>query len=207
MLLFLSTWAILIDVILSIGLVILFALECYGFSTLVTLALIGSCVFLSKVPVLAYVMANPLNTVGYVGIYFIFAIIWSFLKWRSFLIAFRECRENAIEVFNEMVLTNQKYYHNTYDDKWEVSNSISRPNLLVDWLNCCSYKGSNLDKAPKFNTYKSKIVAWAVWWIPSIIESTIRFLLQDFIIAMIEKLKKQYQIMSNRLVGDFEEKK
>ncbi len=75
------------------------------------------------------------------------------------------------------------------------------------FLNCEYFKNTRLSKSPSYKEYKSKIVAWVIFWIPSLIGTLLNDFVRKFVTWVVNRFSALYQHLSNKIVGDFPETK
>ena len=101
-------WVLGIELALFIAWTILVQVEYYGWSTLVCILSIASLQFVLKIGVFTFIKDNP----GLIGLYAfgwaVCGLLWSFVKWASFLFRFKEERENKLEEFKNSQARRQK---------------------------------------------------------------------------------------------------
>jgi hypothetical protein len=73
-------------------------------------------------------------------------------------------------------------------------------------LQNCSFKNTNdLSKAPSYKDYKGKIVAWVVFWIPSLIGTLLDDFVRKLVTWIVNRFSAIYQALSHKIVGNFPE--
>lgn len=207
----------MIELTLFIACIVVVQIECYGWSTLVCLLSLASLHFVLKLPLWSYFSENPSYIVILLLASLVCGIVWSFMKWISFLYKFREVREEKLEAFRAR---KAKLVQSKADDDARAKKEAEMRGALNDgariryygselektefeYLDNESYKKTKLSQAPSYKDYRGKIVAWIIFWIPSLIGT----LLDDFVRRMVEwianRFKAVYQHLSHKIVGNF----
>lgn len=223
-------WVLLVELILFVAWVCVVQIERYGWSTFLLILTLVSLHYILKLPIIDYLKENPLSIITWFCCYLIGAIAWSFAKWAMFLGKFKSEREEKLHEFHkiqedakERRESNDRRDKKTYEMRmavWESDTGPRRdfdkprefkPNPLeeiesqTDWdfLSREYYKDTHLNKAPLFREYKGKIVAWATFWIPSLIGTLLDDFVRKLMRRLVEAFSGWYQGLSNRIVGDF----
>lgn len=226
-----APWILCIVAVLLIVFVVLVQLEFWLGSTLMCVASLLALHFLMKVDLLSYITENPSTILLLFGIYLAAGIVWSFVKWISFLYRFKEYREEMLEKFRaEKVSGEQRHARKMAEvvRDLEAENKIriarvQEPISLdvrvkaiywepaftkteFEYLKHCYFKNtSDLSKAPSYKDYKAKIVAWVIFWIPSLIGTMFDDFVRKLVTWIVNRFSTLYQTLSLKIVGNFPE--
>lgn len=144
-----------------------------------TLVVIASCIavqFLDVVNLWGHVrertLATALTVLGYLAL----GVVWSFVKWLSFLLAFRRARRRARET------PPRPGYH----DSWHLG----------------TYRGQLLGKVPKAADNKGRIVVWVSYWPFSLLGTLVSDPLHLFVRYLFECLSSSYQRVADYIFRD-----
>lgn len=147
---------VVLVVLLMIG-TVLTEVESFGWATFVLLATVVSAQLLNVVPILQWVSSHlaltGLYTLGYLGI----GVAWSFVKWFSFLMGFRD----AYRTEKEAWMKSQKIV-------LEKGQALSpeQSEQFIKYLKgeFTNYKGFILYKKPSAARNKARIIAWMAFF-------------------------------------------
>jgi hypothetical protein len=214
-----------IELVLFIVWTILVQIEFYGWSTFAFILNLVSLYLLIKLPILSYFRDHT----GTIGILLVLSLccglVWAiFMKWPSFLYKFKEVREERLDNYREECKSREAQLR--ADVEAEDERKLARENairagkgqpprekVIRNWekdknyaefrfLDHETYKNTKLSKSPRYKEYKGKIVAWVIFWIPSLIGT----LLDDFVRRMVTWIVNRFSSlinwMSYRIVGD-----
>jgi hypothetical protein len=191
-----------------ITLVVLVELEQWGWSTGLFVGSLVCVHFLMKINLLEYISKNFSHIALIILLSLSLGIIWSIFKWISFLYKFKEVREERLESFREnRKLVNDLNSEICKSDVWPSKSESVKSEY--EFLNCEYYKNTNtrLSRSPSYKQYKSKIVAWVIFWIPSLIGTLLNDFVRKFVTWVVNRFSALYQCLSNKIVGDFPETK
>ena len=213
-----APWILGIELALFIAFVVLVELEYYGWSTLMCVVSLLSIHFLMKINIIEYIKTNPTTILMLFGVYLAAGITWSFVKWISFLYRFKEYREEKLEEFRARKAREAKRQADR--DAEEASRFAREPRKSAyglghepeeteyKHLQNCSFKNTtDLSKAPSYKEYKGKIVAWVVFWIPSLIGTLLDDFVRKLVTWIVNRFSAIYQALSHKIVGNFPEPK
>lgn len=225
----LPLWVLLVELVIFVVWVCVVQVEYYGWSTLLLLVSLVSLHYILKLPIIDYFKENPLSIITWFCYYLVGALAWSFAKWAMFLYKFRSVREEKLHEFHkrqevakerrELDDRREKKAYDMHIAMWEADTSPHRgekprdfkPSQMgdtesqTDWdfLSREHHKDTPLNKTPLFREYKGKIVAWATFWIPSLIGTLLDDFVRKLMRRLIEAFSGWYQGMSNKIVGNF----
>jgi hypothetical protein len=164
--------------------IVLTELEQFGWATVLLLATVFGSQALHVAEPLTWVKDHAVESLVYSLIYVAVGIAWSFAKWFSFLIQFRDRFRKEKERF----LTNKDL-----DIKSQVPAA-----LLYEFnssLSRYSYHGNSLNEKPRASNNKSRIVSWMSLWPCSVIGT----ILNDPIRRIFNFLFGQFKALYQRL--------
>ena len=205
---FLFSPLVLIACVCFITLVVLVELEQWGWSTILFIGGLACVHFLMKINLVEKISNNFSHIAIVIFTSLALGIVWSVFKWISFLYKFKKVREEKLESFRKnQKLVNDLGHEICKGDVWP-----SKPEPVkseYQFLNCEYYKNTNtpLSKSPSYKEYKSKIVAWVIFWIPSLIGTLLNDFVKKFVTWVVNRFSALYQRLSNKIVGDFSEVK
>jgi hypothetical protein len=91
--------------------------------------------------------------------------------------------------------------------KLECIKKQDSSNTGFDVLKFKSYKGTNLLKTPDYKNYRSDIIAWVIFWIPSFIGTLLDDFVRKLVTFIVNRFGRAFQYLSQKIVGDFLESK
>lgn len=174
---------------------ILTEVEHFGWATVILLASVAAAQFFGLVNILAFVKDNTVASLGYVGLYVVGGVAWSFVKWFSYLRNYRD----QFRDYKTKFLTGQGL---------PLTTSIVEPTLLKtfkDWLGSDYHwrRGDvnllglqNLER-PRARNNKGRIVAWCSYWPLSAIGTVLNDPVRRFFTWLFNAFSSLYQRMSD----------
>ena len=218
-------WILIVELILFAAWTILVQIEFYGWSTFAFLVNVGALYLFMRLPIAGYFKEHPGTIVILLVLSLCCGLVWAiFMKWPSFLYKFKEVREERLDAYREGK-ENEARRKAARQAESDRENAIrvgrgERPleRLIIgyeddktdtefNFLNREFYKNTRLSKSPQYKDYKGKIVAWVIFWIPSLIGT----LLDDFVRRMVTWIVNRFSSLinwiSHIIVGDFPEPK
>ena len=175
---------------------VLTEVESFGWAMVTLLATGVALHFFRIVNLLELVRNHASETLMFVGAYLVAGIIWSFIKWFSFLMAFRdEYRETK--------------------GRWLIKKGLSKQMVLDEALqksffsdlSFAKFRGNSLTEKPKASTNKRRIVAWMSFWPFSAVGTLINDPVRRFFNFLFNQFKATYQRMSDRVMASHSELK
>lgn len=185
----------LVGLVTLLGVVALLTeVENFGWATLTLIVSLVGVQFLHVADLFAFVKGHVLETLLGVGVYLVIGIVWSFIKWFSFL-------HKHLDKFTEAKEAFLKQYDLPSDTKLTVSTIESKDKST-------SWSGYHFDrsllKKPLANDNKSKIIAWMSLWPFSLVGTVINDPVRRFFTFCFNRLKSFYQAISNHVFKDTE---
>lgn len=210
----------LVGLVTLLGVVALLTeVENFGWATLTLIVTLVGVQLLHVADLLTFVKGHVLETLLGVGVYLVVGIVWSFIKWFSFLHKhldkFTEAKEDFLkkhDLPNDSKITNsfllelddlkEKEYKIKYEE-YERNRLTSKTHLSSPSMAHIYFDKSLLNK-PLASDNKSKIIAWMSLWPFSLIGTVINDPVRRFFTFCFNRLKSSYQAISNHVFKDTE---
>jgi hypothetical protein len=188
-------------VIAIVGLFVIFCIatvlievERFGWATLTMIAALVLAQFCNIVDIWGAISHNAVSTALYVLGYLVIGVVWSFVKWFSFLMAFRDkFRQEREDFLNSRGLGS-------------IPNASVPDNLLEDFHNflrrsytVISFRGNALSQRPRASNNKERIVAWMALWPPSLIGTLLNDPIKRLFTWLFNAFKALYQKMADAI--------
>lgn len=221
----------LLEIILIVVLLVAFIAEVvltetehFGWATALLLLCGGACYYFNVYGAALWVKAHVAQTLLFVGIYLVAGVVWSFVKWFSYLLCYREkwreAKEKDNKILPDLII---KAHHQIKDlNKQEEANAkyhLREPIIQVmptdddAWLKYISsdYHFSNSLASRNFSKplasdNKVKITAWMAFWPFSFLGTFINDPIRRLFNFLFSSFKKLYQRLSDHLFKDLEPK-
>lgn len=176
--------------------IVLTELERFGWATVLLLATVFGSQALHVAEPLTWVKAHAVDTLIYALIYVGVGIAWSFAKWFSFLIQFRDKFREERERF--LVSKN-------LDPKSQVPEEL-REKLSEFLSNNYGYKpaprqfrDNPLSEKPRASNNKSRIVSWMSLWPCSVVGTLLNDPIRRLFNFLFNNFKALYQRMADHI--------
>jgi hypothetical protein len=181
---------------------VLFVLECiftevehFGWATVtMLLTLVGSVVcghYWHTYSILDFVRDHGLWTLAYAGAYVVVGVGWSFVKWFSYLMSFRDAFREQKEAFCKERSLDPKAP--IPEDKMVAFDEHLR---RVYWSN--SHKAQLLSRErPRAARNKARITAWSAFWPFSVVGTVLNDPVRRLFNFLFNQFKALYQKMSD----------
>jgi len=195
-------WLLLIIVALIVlGIIdmVLVEAEQFGWATLLLILTGVGLHFLHVFSVLEWIHLNGWFTLAYVGGYFAAGIVWSFVKWFSYLMRMRD----RYRQYREEFLTGKGLPANT-----ELTDELlkSLKEFIRDkWDR--EFSPNDLASRPKARQNKRRITAWVAYWPVSLIGTFLNDPVRRLIDWIWSWFKGLYQQVADRVYRDHPELK
>lgn len=208
-------------VVLFVVEAVLTEVEHWGWATITMLGTLVGLHFLHVWSVTGFFMAHTVEgLVGTAG-YVVLGLVWSFIKWFSFLMGFRDTyREEKDKFFAFKNLpTNteldQKLQEeflegidgNRYSSRYVLDSSGNKTEAQHWFASVQTYKGNKLSLKPKASENKARITSWAIFWPFSLVGTLINDPLRRLWNLIWGAVKGLYQKMADRLLAGHPELK
>lgn len=194
-------WILLIVLVLD-GLVLSFLTEVENFGW-ATVTLIATCValhFLHVIDVFPWVASHALETVYLVLGYLAVGVVWSFAKWFSFLLAFRDYYRDVRAGYYE-----RKKWPADY--KMTEQEELDFRSYTNDYSYTREYRGNRMSEKPQAAKNKSRITAWMAFWPFSFVGTMINDPLRRVFKFLFDSFRALYQKVSDRVFANHPELK
>lgn len=215
-----------IFVILFITDVSLVEFEKFGWTTISLIAFAVAIYYFKLYQIPQFIASNFVLDLVFVLFYIVIGVIWSFIKWYSFLIDYRDkfslikdkylstrkglvnaqlkwAKDNKIMVDDKPLSSVESFPLHEYSDIYKrFLNASSAHNSIYCEYNTASREYKQFYK-PQFSSYKGIIIAWMCFWVFSLIGTFIRDPLRRLFICIFNLLKKSYQKISDSVFSDF----
>lgn len=183
-------------------------------ATLVGLGWFGHLHWFGLPSLLEIVRDHGLWTLAYVGAYVVAGIVWSFVKWFSFLMGFRDTfrtekdkflafkklpagsalsEEGQAEFIKGFSADVRYGRRGLYDDK-------GNPIKYDGWTaSVFEYRGNALNERPRASKNKARITAWASFWPFSFVGTVLNDPVRRLFNFLFDWFKSLYQKMSDQI--------
>lgn len=188
------TIALLILFVVFVVATVMTEMENFGWATVTLIATVVGLQFFHVVDVLHYVMHHALETLLYVAGYLVVGIVWSFIKWFSFLMQFRDkyreakddfCKDNGLKP--EAIPENMEKQLRDYVSRRSYSHE---------------FRGNVMGDKPRAANNKSRIVSWMSLWPFSIIGTLLNDPIKRLFKLLFNTFKNLYQKMADRVFAN-----
>jgi hypothetical protein len=220
----------LIEAIIIVALVIAFVVETvltetenFGWSTLLFLVVGAACCYFNVFGLALWVKAHVLETLIFAGAYLVAGIVWSFIKWASYLFKYREQwkEAKAKDLANKpqwlenakqsMIDNNERIAERNASDNWRKEKLVVVPETPEQWEqhyfdNCNRRHASSFSK-PLASDNKSKIIAWMCFWPFSLLGTFINDPIRRLFNFLFNAFKATYQKLSDKMFVDLSDEK
>ncbi len=173
-----------------IAAVVLTEIEHFGWATVLLIASVITAQMFGVMSPLTWMVTHALESSIYVLVYVAIGVAWSFVKWFSFLIQFRDQFRKDKEIF---LLTHK------LDPNGPIPDS-----LLDAFINrgysFREFKGNSLNNKPRASNNKSRIVAWMSLWPCSVVGTVLNDPIRRLFNFLFGQFKALYQKMSDHVL-------
>jgi hypothetical protein len=180
-------WLIIIAAI-YVAATILMELESFGWTTVLLIAsVVGAQVF-HIVNIWSYASTHALTTLVYVGAYVGIGVVWSFVKWFSFLMAFRDEFRKVKETYLLVKDLRSPDGHHPLD--------------FASYVKYKGFRGNPLSEKPLASFNKSRIISWMGLWPCSVIGTLLNDPVRRIFNFLFHNFKALYQKMSDAIFAN-----
>jgi len=203
---------------------ILTEVEHWGWASLTLVATLVGLHFLHIFSVWDFVKSHTVEALLGTGGYVVIGVVWSFIKWFSFLLgfrdAYREQKENFFafkrlpansnldaaleEEFLKGLSGEDRYSHRYIEDEGGKKIANISPRW---WSKVNTYRGNSLHIKPKASNNKARITSWGTFWPFSMVGTIINDPLRRLWNFLWGQLKALYQRMADHLFANHPELK
>jgi hypothetical protein len=173
---------------------VLTELEYFGWATALLLAIVVGGQLFSVLPVLSWIGAHTTETIVYALIYVAVGVIWSFIKWFSFLIQFRDQYREQKEKF----LTDNKL-NPTGQIPEELREKFGQFLGRSRGYSARSFRGNALNEKPRASNNKSRIVSWMSLWPCSVVGTVLNDPIRRLFNFLFNHFKDLYQRLADHV--------
>jgi len=172
--------------------IVLTELEQFGWATVLLIASVIGAQVLTPMAPLTWVKGHAVETLIYALVYVAIGIAWSFGKWFSFLIQFRDQFRAEREAF----LTSKKL-----EPSGQVPEAMHEAFMqyLCNGYRTRSFSGNVLTEKPKASNNKSRIISWMSLWPCSVVGTVLNDPIRRLFNFLFNNFKALYQKMSDHV--------
>lgn len=178
--------------VLLVASIIATEVESFGWATLTLIAGAVATHFLLDVNVLRWVSTHALDTGIYVLCYLGAGVLWSFLKWFSFLLRFRDKSTEAKADLQRRYTRN----HPDYDWKPDLGSMTPR-----------EFYPNAFGKIPQASNNKKRIIFWMSLFPVSIIGTLLNDPVRRLFKFLFNRFHRSYQFIADKVFGDLSNEK
>lgn len=192
---------------------ILTEVESWGWATITLIGTIVGLHFLHVIDVVVFVKTHTLEAVSGAAIYLGAGIVWSFVKWFSFLMGFRDAyRAEKYNFLAFKKLPTNTLLEAELQEEFLCGLSYNggsyRNNLERTWnSDVKEYRGNSLNVLPRAAKNKARITSWMAFWPFSMVGTIINDPVRRLINFLFNQFKALYQRMADRLFASHPELK
>jgi hypothetical protein len=194
MFLLLSPWLFVIYVAVIIAIIVCVEIDCFGLSTFLLLASVGFLSYFNWTTSINWVKSNYIDLVIYTGYYLLGCVAWMYTKWTMLLINFNSARKEAI--------SNYKTKHGIVGPLDSCQIKIALENRNKAYTN--NYFTIYLSEKIRARNYKSKIIAWGIWWPFSLVGTIVDDPVRRFVTWTFDRLCGTFQKLADRIAPDLD---
>jgi predicted membrane protein len=179
-----------IEMIIIISIIVCVQIDCFGLSAFIFLLCFGILSYFNWTSSVNWVKSNYTDLFIYIGYFLLGVIVWMYAKWTLTLIGFSSARKNAIAEYknnNEIIVP-----LNSEQIKKALYNKTYRNNYLTIYLN------ENI----RARNYKSKIIAWGIWWPFSLIGTIVDDPIRRLVTWTFDRLCGTFQKLADKIAPD-----
>jgi hypothetical protein len=190
------------SIIIIIAMAIFLENEKEGWAT--TFFSLGIALFLwnFRTDIWEYLSSNPTATIGFVVSYVVLGIVWSFIKWRTYVMAvfskFKEYREDFVRKNGVITSENLKDFNDKVNNKFRDPDGSG----TVSFYNATPLEEIVKKIAPLASKKKSVITAWISYWPVSVAATLLNNPFRQFFEWIYSNLSGYYDKITNRYQKD-----
>jgi hypothetical protein len=176
-------------------LIAIFVVEClllevehWGFATLLLVATGVGCQFLHVADIWGFITSHTVDFLLYVLAYLGTGVVWSFIKWFSFLVGFRD-------EFREV----RDAWYSAHNLKVGDALTPEQQKDLDDSYCYKTYKGQALLYKPKAVKNKRRITCWMAYWPFSVVGTIINDPIRRLFKFLFNSFKALYQRIADHV--------
>ena len=154
-----------------------------------------------KADIWSFLTNNPTTTISFIIFYVVLGIVWSFMKWRSYVMSvfnkFKEYREDFVRDNGPIDKKNIKGFNSKIDEKFINHNGYT--------INI--YENNTLEESveritPLASKKKSIITSWISFWPVSVAATVLNNPFRNFFEWVYSNLSGYYDKITNRYKKD-----
>lgn len=162
--------------------IVLVECEWFTFSTICLILTVTSVHFLKIFNIVDFVKHNYIETGLYCFGYIVAGIIWSFVKWFSFLLKYKENLIERVEKFKK-------------ENPDCLEESVRKHLLDRDYIGA--------SEAPTAKKNKGRIIAWMSFWPMSLIGTFLNNPVKRLFTLIYNSISGLYQQMADKVLGPY----
>jgi len=165
-----------------------------GGATALTLCTAVFLQYFTSIKVFSWIVANPgLFALGF-GFYILMGIAWSFIKWTTLLVDWRDNCQNNLRQTEKIIVGYQADLQKADIKEVEKIEITKRIYAAKEDLK---------SKLPTANKNKSRIIAWTAYWPWSLLWTFVTDYVRRFFQRIFQMLESQYDAIQKRILKDF----
>jgi len=190
------------SIILIIAMAVTLEYEREGWAT--TFFSLGIALFLwnFRMDIWETISSNPTATIGFAVSYVVLGIVWSFIKWRTYVMSvfnkFKEYREDFVRKNGDITNKNLKDFNSKVNGKFKDPDGYG----TVSFYNEDSLEHIVKKIAPLASKKKTVITAWISYWPVSIAATLLNNPFRQFFEWIYSNLSGYYDKITNRYQKD-----
>lgn len=192
MLLLLTPWMLAIEIAIIITIIACVQTDSFGFSTLILLASFGILSYFNWTSAIYWVSTNYVDFIIYCGYYLLGSVVWMYAKWAVLLFNFNSARKNAIAEYK--------------GDKQIVGPLTAEQIKIALDSPKKSYRNNSftiyLSEKIRAGNYKSKIIAWGIWWPFSLVGTIVDDPIRRLVTWTFDRLCGTFQKLADKIAPD-----
>ena len=166
-------------------------LECFGWATVVLIATVAGVQWLHVFDIMRYVADNLLTSTLYAVGYVAIGVVWSFIKWFSYLRKFRDH-------FREL---KQKFLESKKLPGPDIDDSLM-PEFKASLRNQYEYREVRGGQKPNATENKARITSWMAFWPCSLIGTLVNDPVRRVCRFLFNTFKALYQRMADSVFAN-----
>lgn len=165
--------------------------EKFGWASFTLILTVVGVQLFHVVDLLAYARGHLVQTLLYVGGYLLIGVVWSFIKWFSFLMGFRdEFKAGKAAFLNGLKLNPEGQVPEDQMDGFQ--------NFMHKWK-WGGYHGNDLTMRPRASNNKARITSWMSLWPYSVVGTVLNDPIKRLFTWLFNGFKALYQKMSDAI--------
>lgn len=167
-------------------------LEWFGWATVILIATVVGVQTLQVFDILHYVADNILTSTLYAAGYIVVGVVWSFVKWFSYLMRYRDKFRELKQSF--------LVKHNVNDNVMPAEHKEAFENYMRNQWQKPEYSGLKHGLKPVAAENKAKITAWMAFWPCSLISTLLNDPVRRLFRFLFNTFKVLYQKMADAVL-------